>query len=178
MTSSRDASAQRKGRAHSTRQPRLHFGGRIEAKSISSFPCHKCRHLGKGGALRPGPCEGGALTSRVTPSPVAGKLQTSRALSARATFFFRAAIWSRSWDSHSRVEWTGMLELSLDSLDLVTGSPNHPHSRRRPIPTLQYPERPYFRYRPNSHLHYRGSFRFYPWLIVGRRPLKMPLFQS
>lgn len=74
VTSSRGADVRRKGRAYSSGQSRLQFGGRIKAKSINSFRCHKHRHLGEGGALCPPPCEGGALTSRLTPSPVAGKL--------------------------------------------------------------------------------------------------------
>lgn len=102
MTSSHGAGAQRKGRALPTGQFRLHFGGRIKAKSLSSFRCRKCRHLGKGGALRPPLCEGGALTSRGPPSTVAGKLQPSRAL-LEPLFFQSCGFRSRSWDSHCRV---------------------------------------------------------------------------
>lgn len=60
VASSRRAGAQRKGRAHSAGMSRLHLGGRIYAKSVSSFRSHECRHLGKGGARRPPLCQGGA----------------------------------------------------------------------------------------------------------------------
>lgn len=170
VTPSRRTGARRKGRAHSTGQSRLHIGGRVKAKSISSFRSHECRHLGKGGARRPPLCEGGALTSGVTLSAVAGKLRTSRALSAGGNFSTSSRFPRPNWDSCSRV-MGGLTGSSCPwPLELVTRSPNRPHSTPPvyshhssslpPIPR-ETPSQP-----SDSNLHCRGSFRL-PVVEVG-----------
>ena len=57
------------------------LGDRVKAKSMNAFRSHECCHLGRAEPAVP-LCEGGALTSEVTPLVAAGKLQTSRALPA------------------------------------------------------------------------------------------------
>lgn len=168
MTPSRRAGAQRKGRAHSTGRSRPHLGGRVKAKPISSFRSHECRHLGEGGAGWSPPCEGGALTSEVTPSAVAGKLQISRALSSRWKRLFSEQCFpaSRLGFRFQSNQWTGGLEVFLVSrlghkisqpLPFALPVDSQPSSSRPPTPMealSQTPPQP-----QDSHLHYRGSFR-------------------
>lgn len=171
VTPSRRTSERRKGREHSTGQSRLHVGGRVKAKSISSFRSHECRHLGKGGTRRPPLCEGGALTSGVTPSAVAGKLRISRALSAGGNFSTTSSGFPRpNWDSCSRVT-SGPTGSSCPwPLNLATRSPKRPHSA---LPVCCHPSSsvtPIPREAPSqpldSNLCCRGSFRL-PMVEVG-----------